>query len=330
MKITTYKLPIFFLLLTFLLPNSFAKQLEVTDVFTNNNISFQVGEGKARSIDDEDITPETWRKVKLELKKTDNSVAKVTFLRPIWLLEQAGVKEGGELYLKIPEIGIEGYSKVLRIDSCTVDSRNLSPKYKVVTGTYVHDNQRLLNLCFTDAPQDTLGITPKHPVWSVTRECWVGANELAVGDSVRTKNGMTQVSLNSERPGRHRVFNLEVHKHHTFYVASAEVLTHNARGSGAFEKVKFNVSKRAIKAANKKIKGLGQHMIDVGENGLVPPKGWEGIKRFDTVKNYKGVKYKFEIKVISRYKGQDIGNLRMYGNKNPETGIIEFVKFGTH
>ncbi|MEO1082698.1 MAG: hypothetical protein AAFY88_00495, partial [Acidobacteriota bacterium] len=51
------------------------------------------------SIDDEEITPATWRGLDLELRQEDGSVVEIGLLRPIWWLELAKAEVGGEIHL---------------------------------------------------------------------------------------------------------------------------------------------------------------------------------------------------------------------------------------
>ncbi len=103
-------------------------------LYAVNVIGEYVPSPQFRSIDDEEITPETWRSIHLEIRKTDGSKAKIDLLRPLWWLEEAKAEVGGTLNLSILEMGIEGDAKILKIGPCTTDSRNRDPKYQVVTG----------------------------------------------------------------------------------------------------------------------------------------------------------------------------------------------------
>ena len=44
---------------------------------------------------------------------------------------------------------------------------------------------------------------------------------------LRTRNGSARVTAVREKPGIHRVFNLEVQTGHSYYVSALEVLSHN-------------------------------------------------------------------------------------------------------
>jgi GH25 family lysozyme M1 (1,4-beta-N-acetylmuramidase) len=62
-----------------------------------NNYNLPIEE---RNIDDEPITPYTWKKVKFEILGEDGSQSEVHLLRPNWWIKQQGIKEEGDhIYL---------------------------------------------------------------------------------------------------------------------------------------------------------------------------------------------------------------------------------------
>ncbi|MDD3022183.1 MAG: polymorphic toxin-type HINT domain-containing protein [Alphaproteobacteria bacterium] len=194
--------------------------------------STTVVQTEQRSIDDEEVTPETWRSINLEMHKADGSIAKVDLLRPLWWLEEAKAEVGGTIALSMSEMGIEGEAKVLSIGPCKAYSRKGDSKYRVVTGKFTHENAIVLDLAFNNDPNNSLGITPNHPLWSQTRNGWVEAGQLKVGEYVKTKDGIAQLTMRNQRPGRHKVYNLEVHKDHTYYVSNLDILAHNSCANG--------------------------------------------------------------------------------------------------
>jgi len=105
------------------------------------------------TINDEEITPETWRSIHLEIRKTDGSIAKIDLLRPLWWLEEANAEVGGTIALSMPEMGIEGDAKVVNIGPCKAGSRNGNSKHPVVTGKFTHENAVVLDLHFNNNPR---------------------------------------------------------------------------------------------------------------------------------------------------------------------------------
>ena len=132
----------------------------------------------------------------------------------------------------MPEMGVNGPAKVLAIMPTQADSRkNIDPRYKPITGKFVHDNAEVIHLYFTHQETEPLGVTPNHLLWSVTHDGWMHAGDLKVGDTVKTKNGTEKLIKKEKKPGRHRVYNLEVHQSHTYYVSNIGVLAHNSKAT---------------------------------------------------------------------------------------------------
>jgi Pretoxin HINT domain len=70
-------------------------------------------------------------------------------------------------------------------------------------------------------------VTPQHPFWSVGKG-WVEAGELAVGDTLLSRDGMQPViSAITVRAVSTRVYNFEVEGDHDYYVSEAQLLVHN-------------------------------------------------------------------------------------------------------
>lgn len=184
-------------------------------------------ESDQRRIDQEPVTPETWRRIHIEMQKLDGSRVKIDLLRPIWWLEKTGAEVGGTISLNMPEMGIEGEAEVRDIGACEADARSDDPNHRLVTGKFTHENAVVLDLYFDNTLNEPLGVTPNHPLLSITRHAWIEAGRLNIGEHVKTKDGIAQLTKRTQRAGRHKVYNLEVHQNHTFYVSGFEILAHN-------------------------------------------------------------------------------------------------------
>ena len=179
-----------------------------------------------RSIDSEHVSPETWGSIQLAMHKADGSEVSINLLRPLWWLAEADAQVGGTIFLSMPEMGIEGDAEVLEIGPCTVVADADEPGQQVVTGTFCHQNAVVLDLYF-DASPEPLSATASHPFWSASREGWVEAGELELGEYVATRDGIAQLTRRALRPGLHKVYNIEVHQTHNYYVANLGILVHN-------------------------------------------------------------------------------------------------------
>lgn len=179
------------------------------------------------SLDGTDVTRQLWRTVQLRLKKPDGSKANVEIARPLWWFEEMNHNVGDRLDLEMHELGIAGEATILSIGPCDADSRENPPKSQIVIGTIEHENAIVLDLVFNNDLDNPLGVTASHPIYSEDRDDWVAAGDLEINESVRTINGVATLTGRSERPGRHKVYNLEVHRAHSYHVSDLGILAHN-------------------------------------------------------------------------------------------------------
>ena len=176
-----------------------------------------------------DVTPLLWRRVELVLHQSTGAQAKLSVLRPLWWLKQLDVQVGAWLNLEIVEAGLVGQAQVLAVvDDVQHDSRALLDQQALVIGTIAHEQAQVLRLTFEGDQKDVLGITPTHPLYSASRQDWVQAQHLALGEVVTTQQGhiatLTAIEAADELLP---VFNLEVHRAQSYYVGHARVLAHN-------------------------------------------------------------------------------------------------------
>jgi len=173
----------------------------------------------------EHVGGDGWSEIELELPHADSSVTSVSLLRPDAWLELTGAQVGGSVYLDLPEMGVRGDASVLEIR----DARELpeaSDGLRHITGKFVTTNVSVLDLSI-EGVDEPIGVTPSHPFWSVDRECWIAAGELAEGERVLGASGPLAVVSAEARAERETVYNIEVHRDHTFFVTSEKVWVHN-------------------------------------------------------------------------------------------------------
>ncbi|HMO16319.1 MAG TPA: polymorphic toxin-type HINT domain-containing protein [Pirellulaceae bacterium] len=79
------------------------------------------------------------------------------------------------------------------------------------------------------AAGQTLSVTAEHPFWSVTRDEFVPAGELVLGEEVVTIDGQIwRLTSITPRAGPETVYNFEVAGEHVYYVTSDGLLVHNS------------------------------------------------------------------------------------------------------
>ncbi|MCP4549199.1 MAG: hypothetical protein GY835_22325, partial [bacterium] len=99
-----------------------------------------------------------------------------------------------------------------------------------------------------DAP---LEATADHPVYSVTREAWVGAGKLLAGEEIWALGDTALVLEVDSKRGTYSVFNLEVEGEHVFFVSDLRVLSHNVSSSCPTNDIG---DRRAFEGINQRVK----------------------------------------------------------------------------
>ena len=187
-------------------------------------VSYEAAPNRPRSLDDEDVDPKTWRSLNLVLTKPDGGTLEMNLLRPLWWIQEVGIEEGKNISLSIPEMGVQGPTKVLSIEHMKPGPPRGAG---VVTGTFKHSAANVLDLQL-EGESKAIGVTYNHPFRSADRNDWIVAGQLKKGEKVVTRNGTTKVVSLKKRPGQEAVYNLEVHKDHTFFVGETSAWVHNS------------------------------------------------------------------------------------------------------
>jgi hypothetical protein len=172
----------------------------------------------------------TWRLLQLAMLKADGDRLDIELLRPLDWLAARGAAVGRTIHLDLSELGAEGAAEVLAIEPCPPIPAGLG---RVVTATFAHgtSSQQLLNLQ-VEGEAEPIGVTENHPIWSQTREEFVPAGKLEVGEVLLTRTGSTKIISIIPRGPPEPVYNLEVHGEHVYHVAASGVLVHNACPQG--------------------------------------------------------------------------------------------------
>ncbi|MBI4603881.1 MAG: hypothetical protein HY721_18145 [Planctomycetes bacterium] len=178
----------------------------------------------------------TWRHVRLAMPN-DNApgdVFEIELLRPAGWVEATGCQPGGQVWLDLEEMAVAGWAQVSQVGPCPPIEQGAG---RVVLGTITHLNGYVLQVRVEgqDAPIEPTGL---HPFFSVSRNEWVKAGDLGVGEVLKTRCGSVRVEAIAAKAGVHRVYNLEVEGEHWYFVSEKHVLAHNncpddpARGEG--------------------------------------------------------------------------------------------------
>ena len=226
-----------------------------------------------------DPDPSSWRKLTLEMIKSNGKRLDITLLRPLSWIEEVKAEQGGMIYLDLPEMGAQGDAKVIAIDPCPP----IKPgKGNVITGTFHHEAGQTIDIQVQGLDKP-IGCTANHPFWSETRHDFVEAGTLRPQEDLLLYDGqITKVIQILPRPGPERVHNLEVLNEHIYYVENVGVLVHNEctklniKGLGKTK----NIPKKAYTTLflwaqnpHKKLPGFEPPKKYKNENGRLPRNG---------------------------------------------------------
>ena len=167
----------------------------------------------------------SWRLVELEGVSSGEleESLHVRLLRSPASLEAHGVSGSGDhVYLKLKELGFEGWLRVVGIQDAPEIS---SGPGRVVLSTFTRLSNDVYEVGFVGGA--VLRGTGGHPLWSLDRDDWVSVRDLQVGERLQTAEGAVSVEALEKVRGLHRVYNLEVEGDHEYLVGEAGIRAHN-------------------------------------------------------------------------------------------------------
>ena len=97
----------------------------------------------------------------------------------------------------------------------------------LVTGRFRHSRGTLLDL-HLEGQTAPLGVTARHPIWSLDRAAWVPAGELEIGERLSGRAGPVRLLSRTLCAQLEEVYNLEVEGEHCYRVGEQGLLVHNA------------------------------------------------------------------------------------------------------
>ena len=197
----------------------------------------------SQSFADGKFVPNDMQIFVMQLESSDQSVVTLELLRPTgWL---GGAKCGDLLTCDIPELFIDGIVKIMSIEKYDGAALRLG---HAVTGIF-----RTSSACVLDvrmlSTDNVLTCTPSHPFFSISRQCWIAAEDLQCGESVMSLNSQNSHSIIAsitERMEREEVFNIEVAGTHTYFVGDEGVWVHNACFKRGSQSVTANISDETV------------------------------------------------------------------------------------
>ena len=222
----------------------------------------------------EPVDPATWRKITLRMSKPAGGRVDIVLLRPQVWLDVQGAARGQTIRLDLAELGAAGPGEVLAVEPCPAIEPGPG---RVVTGTFAHSAANVVDLRIRGASAP-IGTTANHPFWSEDRRAFIPAGQLRPGETLRTLSSLSHVVSITPRAGPERVYNLEVHAEHTYHVALAGVLVHNAcnidleldslgrtqSASARIRRADIGTGTGTTKAAREYVRSIGNESDDAG------------------------------------------------------------------
>jgi hypothetical protein len=179
----------------------------------------------AEAAGETEVDPVTRRKITLLVEKVDGAAIEVVTLRPLeWLATRAAELQGGRVWLDIDAIGLHDWASVITVEPCPIVSEG---RGRVVLTTITQVASSLMEIRFVGG-DDVLQPTPSHRLYSASRDDWIRAENLAVGEKLATASGTTTIESITQNYTPCRVYNLEVEFDHCYYTGAIWVLSHNA------------------------------------------------------------------------------------------------------
>jgi hypothetical protein len=171
-----------------------------------------------------DPVAQTWRAVRLTMRKESGQQLDIELLRPLEWIEASGAAPGKTIFLNLHEMAAVGDAVVDSIGPCPPIAAGHG---SVVTGRFSHEPEGELLSVQLDSDVPPIVCTPNHPFWSEERQEFVRADELQAGEKLLTQHGPIALRALTEHPRTQRVYNLEVHREHVYHVGAQSVLVHN-------------------------------------------------------------------------------------------------------
>lgn len=170
---------------------------------------------------------EAWVVVELEVELDDGGKLQMETLKPPSWLEENGAEEGSLVWVELEELGVAGEARVKNIRGSPAVAEGAGC---VVLSRYQRVRSWVLDVELSSG--ERVEVTDNHLLYSESRDGWVQAGRLAVGEYVRGAYATLLVDGVEARPGAVEVFNLEVEGQHRYLVGRDGIVAHNAGTGG--------------------------------------------------------------------------------------------------
>jgi hypothetical protein len=136
--------------------------------------------------------------------------------------ESHGYEAGQTVWLEHGGLGLAGWVQVTAVAPADIEQGEGC----LVVGTTTHESGELVRLRLTGS-DDEVVVTRTHPIWSVSRDEWIPAAQLELGEVVTTAEGPATVASLEALYELAQVYNFEVEGAHEYLVGEAGLRAHN-------------------------------------------------------------------------------------------------------
>lgn len=136
--------------------------------------------------------------------------------------DERGYAAGRTVHFEHAGLGIDTVVEVVSVEPADV----AEGEGCLVVATITHQNGELVRLRVSGSDEEIVA-TRTHPIWSLSREEWIQAADLALGELVQTASGPAAVESLEALYQLRQVFNFEVEGAHEYLVGEAGLRAHN-------------------------------------------------------------------------------------------------------
>ena len=173
----------------------------------------------------------TWTALEMYMLKEGGDTLFIELLRPNWWVEKYMNQVGDKIYLTLEEMAISGEAVVTNISAANFQVDNHQSDKRPIIGKFTNKSDGIYRLYF-EGLEEPIGVTAKHPIWSVTRLGWIDAESLEEGELVQSETGEhIRLLTKVYEPETHTTYNIEVYDAHNYFVSDAAILVHNTGGN---------------------------------------------------------------------------------------------------
>ncbi len=177
-------------------------------------------------------SPTNTKWFEIDLKGVSKGVlgSEVKLLRPEWWIKENGIDAlQSVVVLSMPEMGVEGHFLLIdkfqvSIPKSEIDKEN-GLSLSLVSGFFKKRAEVIHQLVFDY--NDTIGVTPEHPFYSLSFSDWRRASDLSIGEKVLDRDGKAELTSRLIIDKKQVVYNLEVRNQHNYLVGNNGIVVHN-------------------------------------------------------------------------------------------------------